>query len=152
MHVDELSAHGQNLAWLVKFIDIYQRLSTDNLHLLDEVYHRDIVFIDPLHQLSGIKQFNDYFKHLYQNLSSCNFYIEHVVVDGQEAAIYWQMNYQHSRLNSGEVVSVQGTSHLKGFEDKVIYHRDYVDLGAMLYEQLPIFGRVIRWFKARAVS
>lgn len=152
MQVDELSEHGQSLVWLVKFIDIYQQLSTDNLQLLNDVYHRDIVFIDPLHHLSGIEPFNDYFKQLYQNLSYCNFYIEHVIVDGQEAAIYWQMNYQHPRLNSGEVVNVQGSSHLKGFQDKVIYHRDYVDVGAMLYEQLPIFGRIIRWFKRKAVS
>jgi hypothetical protein len=62
------------------------------------------------------------------------------------------MNYQHPRLNSGKVVSVQGSSHLKGVEDKVIYHRDYLDLGAMLYEQLPLFGRIIRWFKKKAVS
>lgn len=152
MRVNELSAHGQSLAWLVKFVDIYQQLSIDNLQLLNEVYHRDIIFIDPLHQLSGIEQFNHYFKQLYQNLNYCNFYIEHVLVDGEEATIYWQMNYQHPRLNSGKVVSVQGSSHLKGVEDKVIYHRDYLDLGAMLYEQLPLFGRIIRWFKKKAVS
>ena len=82
MRVNELSAHGQSLAWLVKFVDIYQQLSIDNLQLLNEVYHRDIIFIDPLHQLSGIEQFNHYFKQLYQNLNYCNFYIEHVLVDG----------------------------------------------------------------------
>jgi hypothetical protein len=47
---------------------------------------------------------------------------------------------------------VQGSSHLKGVGDKVVYHRDYLDLGAMLYEQLPLLGRVIRSLKNRAAN
>ena len=152
MDVDELSEHVQNSLWLVKFINIYQKLSTDNLSLLADVYHRDIVFKDPMHHLTGFEQLNDYFNQLYTKLSYCDFVIEQVIAQDSEAAIYWQMLFQHPKLNSGNMVSVQGSSHLKGLDDKVIYHRDYLDLGAMLYEQLPFFGRIIRWFKKRAVS
>jgi hypothetical protein len=152
MDVDELSEHVQNSLWLVKFINIYQKLSTDNLSLLADVYHPDIVFKDPMHHLKGFDQLNDYFNQLYTKLSYCDFVIEQVIAQDSEAAIYWQMRFQHPKLNSGNMVCVQGSSHLKGRDDKVIYHRDYLDLGAMLYEQLPFFGRIIRWFKKRAVS
>jgi hypothetical protein len=148
----KFSAQPQDALWLAKFIDTYQKLSTDNLQLLADVYHQDIVFIDPMHQLTGFEQLDKYFKQLYQKLSYCEFIIEHVIAHDSEAAIYWQMSYQHPRLNSGEIVTVQGSSHLKGAGDKVIYHRDYLDLGAMLYEQLPLLGRVIRSLKNRAAN
>lgn len=149
---DELSTQPQEAQWLANFIDIYQKLSTDNLHLLADIYHQDIVFIDPMHQLTGFEQLENYFNRLYQKLSYCEFKIEQVLVQDSEAAIYWQMSYQHPRLNSGKVVVVQGSSHLKGVGDKVVYHRDYLDLGAMLYEQLPLLGQFIHWLKNRAAT
>lgn len=148
----ELSSQSQNAQWLDNFVDTYQQLSIDNLDLLANVYHQNIVFIDPMHQLTGFDSLKCYFDKLYQQLSYCQFKIEQVIVQDNEAAIYWQMSYQHPRLNSGSLVSVQGSSHLKGEGDKVIYHRDYIDLGAMLYEQLPLLGRIIRWLKVRAAS
>jgi len=33
--------------------------------------------------------------------------------------------------------------------DKVYRHRDYFDAGAMLYEHLPVVGRVVSWLKRR---
>ncbi len=147
---DEVLESSEHAAWLINFIEIYQQLSTDNLHLLGDIYHQDIIFIDPMHQLAGFEHLRDYFSKLFQQLSYCEFKIEQVIAQGSEAAIYWQMSYQHPRLNSGEVVFVQGSSHIRGEGDKVIFHRDYLDLGAMLYEQLPLFGRIISWFKHRA--
>ena len=148
----KFSAQPQDALWLAKFIETYQKLSTDNLQLLADVYHQDIVFIDPMHRLTGFEQLKDYFNQLYKKLSYCDFKIEHVIAHDSEAAIYWQMSYQHPRLNSGKIVIVQGSSHLKGVGDKVVYHRDYLDLGAMLYEQLPLLGRVIRTLKNRAAK
>lgn len=140
----------QTPTWLANFIDIYQRLSTDNLSLLAIIYHKDVVFIDPIHQIEGFDNLYLYFQSLYQNLSTCDFLIENVIAEDEQASIYWKMTYQHPKLNKGKVVIVQGNSHIKGKEDKVIYHRDYLDLGAMLYEQLPVFGKITKWIKVRA--
>ncbi len=35
------------------------------------------------------------------------------------------------------------------WRDKVYRHRDYFDAGAMLYEHLPVLGRVVSWLKRR---
>ena len=35
------------------------------------------------------------------------------------------------------------------WHDKVYRHRDYFDAGALLYEHVPLLGRVIRWLKRR---
>ena len=138
--------------WLSNFVSIYQTLATNNLELLATIYHSDITFIDPLHHVEGFDDLYNYFNGLYQNLQTCEFVIEKVIFDGKEAAIYWTMTYQHKKLNKGELVSVSGSSHIQGKENKVIYHRDYLDVGAMLYEQIPLFGRLTKWIKAKAAN
>ncbi|MCI2285833.1 nuclear transport factor 2 family protein [Colwellia sp. MSW7] len=136
--------------WLTKFVRVYQKLSTTNLALLETIYHPHIIFIDPMHQVEGFEELYQYFENLYENLTLCEFVIDNVIAQDNEAAIYWTMSYQHNKLNNGELVTVLGTSHIKGEHDKVIYHRDYLDLGAMLYEQLPLFGKLTKWIKAKA--
>lgn len=138
--------------WLVNFTENYSQLSTDNLDLLENIYHQDITFIDPLHEVQGFENLQHYFFGLYENLTSCCFVIEHLFEKNNEAAIYWTMSYQHPKLNSGQMVTVQGHSHIKGKHEKVIYHRDYLDAGAMLYEQLPVIGRIIQWIKSKAAN
>lgn len=138
--------------WLERFVDTYQKLGTDNLSLLSSIYHEDIVFVDPLHQVEGLSNLHKYFKGLYTNLSQCDFVIHDVIVNGEQAAIYWEMAYKHPKLGRGKEVVVSGTSRIVGQNNKVIYHRDYLDVGAMLYEQLPVIGRVIKWIKNKAAS
>ncbi|MFT7009182.1 MAG: hypothetical protein ACJAXJ_003730 [Colwellia sp.] len=143
---------GVKPKWLVNFIDNYSQLSTDNLELLENIYHKDITFIDPLHKVQGFENLQQYFYGLYESLTSCCFTIDHLFEENNEAAIYWTMSYQHPKLNSGKLVIVKGHSHIKGENEKVIYHRDYLDAGVMLYEQLPFIGRVIQWIKAKAAK
>jgi len=138
--------------WLYSFIDIYQKLNTENLFLLSDIYHQNVTFTDPMHQVEGVEQLTNYFEKLYENLSSCDFVIENVLCDGEQAAIYWKMSYQHKKLNKGDIVIVEGNSLIKGQGDKVLYHRDYLDLGAMLYEQLPVFGKLTKWIKTKAAQ
>jgi hypothetical protein len=138
--------------WLAQFISVYQQLSTDNLGLLETIYHKDIRFIDPMHEIKGFDNLSQYFHGLYENVFSCEFTINHVIAQDNEAAIYWQMCYCHPKLNQGNVICVEGHSHIKSQDDKVIYHRDYLDLGAMLYEHLPLLGKITQWIKARAAQ
>lgn len=136
--------------WLSSFIATYENLSTDNLDTLLNVYHKDINFIDPIHELRGLGQLTDYFDGLYENILSCDFKIHNVLNSSDQASIFWTMTYRHTKLNKGSPIVVEGTSFIKGEGDKVIYHRDYLDLGAMIYEQLPIVGKVIQFIKAKA--
>lgn len=133
--------------WLSKFADIYTGLNKSNLHTLKNIYHSDIKFKDPLHEVAGIAQLISYFENLYTNLASCTFDITHQILSDKEAAIYWDMTYVHPKLNGGKAISVSGHSHLKALDGKVIYHRDYLDVGAMLYEHIPVLGHMVRYVK-----
>lgn len=138
--------------WLYNFVDIYQKLSTNNLELLADVYHSDVTFIDPIHRVDGFEALASYFSDLYANLSECDFIVTEVVEQENQAAIYWEMSYKHEKLNKGKPVSVSGSSHIKSQDGKVIYHRDFLDLGVMIYEQIPLLGRLIKWIKVKAAN
>ena len=47
----------------------------------------------------------------------------------------------------GEVVATGPGS--KSEDGKVIYQRDFLDVGAMIYEHVPLLGKVIRYLKQR---
>ena len=57
-------------------------------------------------------------------------------------------------LNAGKPIAVDGVSVIKvgGMQGKVIYHRDYFDMGAFIYEHIPLLGNVIKGIKAKMIS
>ena len=73
---------------------------------------------------------------------------EQTIIEQGQATVIWTMTFSHDRLSSGESISVNGCSHLK-FAEKIYYHRDYLDMGQMLYEHLPLFGRIVQFIKKR---
>lgn len=136
--------------WLANFINTYQALNTQNLETLAEIYHDEVNFKDPIHEISGYQNLYGYFKQLYTNLTACTFEVTKVLYQENEAALYWRMSFVHSKLKQGNIITVEGHSFLLAQDEKVIYHRDYVDLGAMLYEHIPLLGRLVKLIKQRA--
>jgi len=135
-----------------QFSELYQSLGKDNLHRLSEVYSDDIVFKDAMHELLGIEDLTKYFESLYTNLTSCDFDIRHIQASGSgHAFLTWQMSFTHPKLAGGQSVVVDGATDLR-FEEKITYHRDYIDMGQMLYEHIPVLGSAIRFIKKRAAS
>lgn len=168
---DGSDLHTTRAPWLQNFITMYENLGeqnndaptnnnspTNNAHQTDpqdftpllHVYHADVEFIDPLHHLNGVSALVAYFQNMYTNVASCQFVIDHVIESENEAAIYWTMTYTHKNLNGKQPIEVVGHSHLKQREGMVAYHRDYLDVGAMVYEHIPLLGRMITAIKNRA--
>ncbi|MGL6263409.1 nuclear transport factor 2 family protein [Aeromonas jandaei] len=135
---------------LARFIGLYQQLDKQQLHRLPEVYAEQVVFTDPAHRIEGLAALGDYFAALYQRLAYCRFVITSQQQQGQQAWLGWTMTFSHPSLRGGEPVTVEGATRLEFDESgKVCLHRDYFDLGAMLYEQLPLLGPVVRTIKGR---
>ncbi len=135
--------------WIENFVKIYQSLNKDNLSELAKIYHQQIIFKDPMHAIEGFNNLTTYFESLYQNVIECKFEINNVIYKDNQAAIYWNMSYSHKHLNSGNPILVEGHSFITSEAGKVIYHRDYIDLGQMLYEHIPLLGRIISWIRMR---
>lgn len=142
----------QRSLWLQSFISVYSNLGTDNLTTLQSIYHPDVTFIDPLHRVDGLTELLDSFKSSYTNIIQCDFVIQHVFESENEAAVYWDMTFRHKSLNGKQPITVLGHSHLKEKDGLVIFHRDYLDVGSMIYEHVPVLGALVKTIKQRAVK
>lgn len=128
---------------------VYQQLNKENLHLLSDVYHQEVVFEDAAHRLEGWDALESYFETLYKNVTRCDFEIQEHQQTDDSGFLTWRMALEHPKLSKGTVIYVNGVSHIKFSEGRVIYHRDYFDLGEMLYENLPLLGSIIKSIKQR---
>ena len=135
-------------AIIEQFCETYQKLNKDNFHELAKIYSKDVIFIDAVQEIQGLDALQRYFSKLYKNISFCQFDIEQSIVQQGQASIIWTMTFAHKKLKSGQRISVNGCSHLK-FADKIYYHRDYLDMGQMIYEHLPLLGSAVKFIKKR---
>ena len=133
-----------------KFLAMYQDLSSENLHLLQDVYSSDIRFMDPAHEINGLDRLTEYFSALYQNVISIDFDFKDIVEQENCCYLQWDMSFRHKSLAGGKTILVSGTTFLQMNSDhKVYFHRDYFDLGEMLYEHIPLLGRFVTTIKRR---
>lgn len=135
---------------LERFKNYFRVLHRADLSRLREFYGANVVFRDPVHETRGIVGLEDYYAALCADLAECRFeYLDETVGEGS-AYIKWIMHYKHPKLRN-RLISVRGVSHLK-WGDKIEFQEDFYDMGAMLYEQLPLLGNVTRWLRLRLAS
>ena len=133
-----------------EFKERFKNLLVTDLSRLDEIYHNDVVFRDPVHEIRGLVGLEDYFYSLCIDLKECRFEFLDEVVDDHAAYIKWVMHFEHPKLGK-RIITVRGVSHLQ-VGDKITFHEDCYDMGAMIYEQLPVIGGLTRWLKNRLTS
>lgn len=132
-----------------KFHNLYKSLSLDSIPRIDSLYSPKMVFIDPVHRIEDRNLFKDYLINLLEPLNYCNFEIHSFINDGENSSAFWTMKFSHKSFYNAKEIQVNGSSQLKWEGDQIIFHRDYFDLGQMLYEKIPLLGRLIVWIKGK---
>jgi len=125
------------------FKETFNRLDAENLELLDSLYAEDVLFRDPLHEIQGLGALRAYFARLYAGVAACHFDFEAQALSGDTAMLTWTMHLRLHRFRRGETLALPGATHLR-LDARVRYHRDYFDVGALLYERLPVLGALLR--------
>ncbi|MFT5975913.1 MAG: hypothetical protein ACI9V8_001632 [Urechidicola sp.] len=130
-----------------RFKQNFRDLTKADWSQLGDIYADNILFKDPVHEIKGLVAVEDYFSNMSAGLIECRFeYLDQVTLD-RTAYLKWVMHFKHPRLGT-EIIDVRGVSHVC-FNEKIEYHEDFYDMGAMLYERLPIVGIITRWLKSR---
>lgn len=144
-----MTQQHQQQAALNSLVMFYQDMQSQPLNQLATIYHQDILLVDPVGQHHGLQSLTDYFAALLKNLRYCRFEITHQHAFDQGAMLLWRMDYAHPALQKGAAQSLEGCSYLTFRDARVIFQRDYYDLGEMLYEKVPLLGSAIRALKRR---
>lgn len=134
---------------LNQLVTFYQQLDSSQLPKLTEIYHADIRLCDPVGEHHGLPVIQRYFTDLLKNMRYCRFNVTLTREFDDEALLLWRMEYAHPALQRGADQQLEGSSYLQFRDGKVVFQRDYYDMGAMLYEKLPLLGAVVRRVKGR---
>ncbi len=137
---------------LQRFASFYTDLSSMQVSNLASLYSEDVSFVDPIKTHRGLNEVENYFANLLREAKHCHFVIHEMMpvkdtIKGEMCTITWTMKFRSNKLNSGNLISVDGITTLKIENQKIVYHRDYYDLGQMVYEHVPLLGRVIKSIK-----
>ncbi len=127
--------------------EAYQSLGSENIADVESLYTTDIYFEDPSHAVQGKPSLMRYFSNQFKNLDKCAFKFHSTIVNETDIFMTWTMFLNHPKLRGGDTIRVEGTSYLRTRNGKIYYHRDYFDMGAMVYEHLPLIGRIIQQIK-----
>lgn len=140
-------------ARIEKVCGFYRDMSADSVATISEVYAKDAVFCDPAGEVRGRDALHAHFVELLKDVRVCRFDFERTLACKDEAALFWRMTIAARRLNGGREYAVAGASRLAfDSEDKVRLHRDYFDMGALIYERLPLVGATTRALKRRLAA
>ncbi|RUO38437.1 nuclear transport factor 2 family protein [Aliidiomarina shirensis] len=133
---------------------MYSDFNKDSVAKADSIYHAEISFRDPILQVNGIDDLQRYFNHGIANATSCHFAFDTQVVNRERAFLTWQMRLQHEKLAGGREIVVPGCTHLEFADDEnsVRHHVDYYDVGAMVYEHVPVIGYLVNKVRQRLES
>ena len=135
---------------IARFTALFNDSSPDIGSLLEECYHPQILFRDPLVEKRGHDALGAYLKSAYENVTQCEFDFGAPAASEQFVMLPWRMTLEHRRLASGRPIMVEGVTLLQGEDDRIIFHRDYYDAGQLLYENIPVLGGIIRWIRSKA--
>lgn len=130
-------------------VEAYQSLDSGDLRLIEPLYTDDVYFEDPSHGVQGKASLMRYFGNMFKNMDRCSFKFHRTLITDTEVFLTWTMIFNHKKLARGETIRVEGSSFLKTRNGKIFYHRDYFDMGAMVYENLPLIGRIVKKIRLR---
>jgi hypothetical protein len=130
---------------------LFNNFNSDTLDLADDFYDPDVVFKDPIVELKGRDRLKAYYADMYENVTSIRFDFSGGIEQDEEAVVFWTMVVRAKGFKGGEPVFLDGSSHIKfgGESGKAVYHRDYFDMGAFVYENIPVLGSIVRYTKKR---
>ena len=135
---------------MTKTQQFFTDLSSDTMHLVEDYYAEDIEFHDPMVSITGVENMRNYYEGVYAGPEEVSFeYLSEIQVE-QELVLIWRMTFVNDKFNKGRPVVVDGSSHIKfNDEGKAYYHRDYFDMGEMVYKYVPVLRSMIKMVNKR---
>ncbi len=138
--------HRQTL--LQDFKALFADASLSRLERMERIYTQDVEFRDPLQSALGILALKRHMKTLCARYDNIRFeYIDEQSGD-HWASITWYMHFSHPVRTGNKPIRVRGMTQLR-FTDRIYYHENFYDAGALIYQHVPLLGAIVRFIKRR---
>ena len=107
-------------------------------------YHDDIVFQDSIQRIEGIEEFKALCNRLTQRCKQINMDILAVVKEDRDIFLQWKMQMMFRRWPSSPVFGC--TKLTLDDNGSIVEQRDYYDLWGDIFNGIPGFRPIYRWF------
>ena len=134
-------------ALIERFKDFYKDVKHPKLDIIGDIYTTEVKFRDPVHQIEGLAELHAYLSEMCDNVESGRFEFLDQLIGTDTAYIKWNMYFRHPKLGK-ETHVVRGMSQIQ-FNDRIYYHEDVYDMGAMIYEHVPVVGWAVTKLRKR---
>lgn len=148
MDTQPVSSQPKLIFNIEDFKQIYKTFSSATPAQLPRLYHPSIIFKDPIHELKGLAALADYFASFCNQGTQYRFEFTNEVISHDQAFLQWKMHYAHPSLANGKPLLLNGGTLIK-FNAQIIYHEDFYDMGAMIYQHIPLLGWAVKKINAR---
>lgn len=107
-------------------------------------YDKDIIFHDSIQRIEGFERFEAMCNRLTKRCKSLDMQLKHVVKQNEIIFMEWKMTMSFRFFPKKPIF---GSSRLTLNENgKIIEQRDYYDLWGDIYDGVPVWRRIYRWF------
>jgi hypothetical protein len=131
-----------------KFKQIFSSFNAHTLAQLPYIYAKNVVFKDPIHNVVGLEALQRYFAGFCAENMSCTFAFTNEITSEEQAFFQWNMRYSHPKLDNGKTLHLQGATLIR-FHSHIFYHEDFYDMGAMIYQHIPLVGWAVKKINQR---
>lgn len=129
-----------------RFKQYFYDLSDANLDVIEDLYAEDVLFIDPIREIKGIKNLKKYFSNLNNNLIEGSFTFLSETADKGRSFLMWEANLKLKVPR--KPIKVSGISVIF-YEDRITKQLDFFDAGKLFYENIPILGYFVKLIKVK---
>jgi hypothetical protein len=133
---------------LNKLIEWYEKLDRESLHCIDDLYDSQCFFKDPFNEIRGVEKIKKIFIHMFTNLENPHFIFLDIITNETSSFLTWDFIF----FIKNKEYKIHGSTHLKWLNGKVIYHRDYWDVGEELLLKIPLIRSIYGYFAKKLAS
>ena len=131
---------------LTEFKEWFINLNESTLDNIVSFYDENVFFKDPFNEFIGIEKLKKLFIHMFINLKNPHFVFIDNIETSEGVFLTWDFIFSYKE----SFFKIHGSSHLKlNEENKIIYHRDYWDVGEELLLKIPIIKKMYGLFQSK---
>ena len=131
---------------LTKYKELFLNLNESTLDNIVSYYDENVFFKDPFNEFNGREKLKKLFIHMFITLKNPHFVFIDNIENSEGVFLTWDFVFSYKE----KLFKIHGSSHLKlNDEEKIVYHRDYWDVGEEILLKIPLIKSLYGFFQSK---
>ena len=129
---------------LTEFKEWVINLNESTLDDIVSYYDENVFFKDPFNEFNGREKLKKLFFHIFITFKNPHFVFIDTIENSEGIFLTWDFIFSYKE----KLFEIHGSSHLKlNDEEKIVYHRDYWDVGEEILLKIPLIKSLYGFFQ-----